>query len=112
MILNLNPSLDYIFLIFPESHANPLSSDVQENLENATNRLAANLSRLGGRKFGKCNKQAGGKLFMVRQQEIWKNETYSSLKFHIKARQQKIWKNKLYMLCSLVILESDRYTRI
>ena len=61
---------------------------------------------------GKYSIQAGGKHFMVRQQEIWKNETYSSLKFHIKARQQKIWKNKLYMLCSLVILESDRYKRI
>ena len=40
----------------------------QQNLENATNRLAANFSMLGGRKFGKCNKQAGGKLVKARQQ--------------------------------------------
>ena len=50
MILNLNPSLDYIFLIFPESHANPLSSDVQENLQ----------------------QKAGGKLVKARRQKIWK----------------------------------------
>ena len=63
------------------------------NLENATNRLAENFSNPGGRKFGKCNKQAGGKLVKARRQEIWKNEKYSSLKFHTKDRWEKIWGN-------------------
>ena len=80
MIVNLYPSLDYPFSFFSNHTLIPPSSEVQENLENATNRLAANFSRLGGRKFGKCNKQAGGKLFKARRQEIWKNETYSFLK--------------------------------
>ena len=45
-------------------------------------------------KFGKFNKQAGGKLFKARRQEIWKNERYSYLKKH------KIWGNVTTCLVS------------